>query len=130
MSNSQKVAILGASDKTDRYAYKAFLMLRENGHEVFPVNPRIQTIDKVKVYAALADLKDKIDTLTLYLAEDKLLPMVDDIIKLRPKRVIFNPGTESKILQDKLIEAKINFEEACTLVLLSSGQFDLDKQPV
>lgn len=125
MSVSQKVAILGASDKIGRYAYKAFSLLRQKDHQVYPINPRLQSIESIKVYPSLNDLDIEIDTLTLYLSPQRLEPLVEDILKLKPKRVIFNPGSESKLVQEKLTEAGIFYEEACTLVLLSTGQFDL-----
>ncbi len=125
MARPQNVAILGASNKPDRYAYKAFNALKEHGHETYLINPRIEIIDDTKVYSSLNDLDTPIDTLTIYLSPQRLEPLVDDIIKLKPQRVIFNPGTESSLAQEKLSEAKIDYEEACTLVLLSTKQFKI-----
>jgi hypothetical protein len=64
-----------------------------------------------------------VQTLTLYLSPKRLLPIADDIVKLRPGRVIFNPGTETPELQQKLDAAGIPWLEACTLVMLRTGQY-------
>jgi predicted CoA-binding protein len=64
-----------------------------------------------------------VDTLTLYLAAERLEPLIPEILRLRPGRVIFNPGTESIAVQTALDAAGIPWQEACTLVLLRTGQF-------
>ena len=119
----QRVAILGATDQPDRYAYRAFRMLRAEGHEVVPVHPRLEEIEGVAVVAALGDLEGKIDTLTLYVRPSISESMAGDLVDLAPGRVIFNPGTESDLLEERLDAAGISWEVACTLVLLQTGQF-------
>lgn len=124
MSKNQTVAILGASDKPERYANKAQKLLREHGHTVIPVHPTRKVIDGIDVIPQLSDIKQPVDTLTLYLGADRLKPLIPAIVGLKPRRVIFNPGTESDDVQQALSDAGIAFEEACTLVLLNTGQFD------
>jgi predicted CoA-binding protein len=117
------VAILGASDKPQRYSYRVLRLLLEHGHEVIPVHPTLQEIDGVPVLASLTEVDRKIDTLTVYLRPELAEPLVDALRDLAPRRVIFNPGTESTSLTDELQSAGIETEEACTLVLLQTGQF-------
>ena len=124
MSAKQTVAILGASDKPERYAFKALQLLKQHEHRVIPVHPTRQVIDGVEVVASLAEIHEPVDTLTLYLGADRLKPLLNAIVELKPRRVIFNPGTENLDVQEKLTQANIPFEEACTLVLLNTGQFD------
>jgi predicted CoA-binding protein len=119
----QRVVILGASNKTDRYAYRAFRMLREHGHEVIPVHPALIEIEGVAVVKDLGSVAGPVDTLTLYVSPAISEPLTDAIVSLRPGRVIFNPGTESETLQTSLDEAGIPHEEACTLVMLGMGVF-------
>ena len=121
--DGERVAILGASAKPDRYAYRAFRMLREAGHEVFPVHPAIERIEDVVVTPSLRELKEDIDTLTLYVRPEISESVAEDIVALGPTRVIFNPGTETSRLQERLDRAGIAWEEACTLVLLQTGSF-------
>ena len=119
----QKVAILGASDKPDRYAHMAFRMLREHGHTVIPVHPALREIEGVPVVASLGALTAPPDTLTLYVGSARLPAMVEEIVSAKPGRVIFNPGTESPELQQALTAAGIPWVEACTLVMLRLGRF-------
>ena len=121
--NNAKVAILGASNKTDRYSYKALNMLLENGHEVFPVHPVLESINDQRVYPSLMDIDDPIHTLTVYVGPRRITPLIPEILKLKPQRVILNPGTESEELKTALENAGIPYMEACTLVLLRTGQF-------
>lgn len=120
----EKVAILGASDNPERYSYKAFKMLQEYGHTPFPVHPSLEAVENVKVTHQLAELaKEKIDTLTLYVNPRILETYVDQVIALKPRRVIFNPGTESFAIEQKFEDAGIQTLEACTLVMLRTNQF-------
>lgn len=118
------VAILGASKNPDRYSYKAFRMLQEYGHQPIPVNPQMTELEGVPAYFKLKDIKSSVHTLTMYVnaeTSDKLTP---DILHLKPKRVIFNPGSENENLEKQLLENGIAFERACTLVLLRTNQFE------
>lgn len=116
------VAVLGASDNPERYAFRAVQLLREYGHRVLPVHPALHTVDGLPVVKSLAELPP-VDTLTLYVGSARLPALAGDIVRLRPGRVLFNPGTESPELQSALDQAGIPWLEACTLVLLRSGQF-------
>jgi hypothetical protein len=118
------VAILGASDNPERYSYKALQLLTENSYPVVPVHPVLDEIEGHKVEKNLKNLKGKVHTLTLYVGPKNIAPMIDDIIAMNPERVILNPGTESEELKKALKEHGIHFVEACTLVLLRTGQFE------
>ncbi len=117
------VVVLGATHKPARYANQAIRLLREKHYHVTPIHPRLKEIESLPVIHSLNDISDNVHTLTLYVGPERLEPMIDDIVSLKPSRVIFNPGTESKSLQKALNEANIEWEEACTLVLLSTGVF-------
>jgi predicted CoA-binding protein len=118
------VVVLGATAKPARYANQAIRLLKEKGYtHITPVHPRLAESEGIPVTNRLRDIGSPVDTLTLYVGPARLEPMVDDITRLKPGRVIFNPGTESPALQRALDEAGIPWEEACTLVLLRTGQF-------
>lgn len=123
MSAAQTVAVLGASANPDRYSNMAVRRLREAGHRVIPVNPALEQIEGLPVAKSLGDIRESIDTLTLYVGPQRLAPLTDEILRLAPKRVIFNPGTESPDLATALDKANIPHLEACTLVMLQTGQF-------
>lgn len=126
MKTGQKVAILGASTNPDRYSYKALKKLQNYDQIPFPINPKLSEVEGVKCFASIEDLsKDQkeIDTLTLYVNPGLSSPLLDQMIKLRPKRIIFNPGSENSALYEELEQNGIEVLEACTLVLLSTDQF-------
>lgn len=118
------VVILGASDKPERYAYKAQKMLTEYGYGVLPISRRVPEVLGVPTVRHLLEIAQPIDTVTLYVGPAHLSPQVDALIALKPRRVIFNPGTEDAAIEARLQAAGIITEEACTLVLLRTEQFD------
>lgn len=122
-----RVCILGASNKTDRYAYKALHFLRERGYRPVPVHPRLAEIDGLHVYPDLSDplitADGPIDTVTVYVNPATLEQSIDGIINLHPRRIIMNPGTESSTARQRLEAVGIDVLEACTLVLLRTDQF-------
>jgi hypothetical protein len=122
---TETVVIVGASDKPDRYSNKAQKLLTRYGHTVIPVHPILTNIDGVTVYPKLEAVQQPIDTVTMYVGPDRSAPLTAALIALNPKRVIFNPGSESAELQTALNQAGIKTEEACTLVLLNTNQFEL-----
>lgn len=117
------VAILGASNKPERYSYQAVVLLAEKGHTVFPVHPAIAEIDGHPTFKRLADIPTPVHTLTMYVSPAHSTVMADEIIAAKPYRVLFNPGTENPVLEEKLSVAGIAVVHACTLVLLRTGQF-------
>ncbi len=122
-TNAQTVAILGASAKPDRFSYKAFQLLRQHGHQTIPIHPTLEHIDGVTVASALDQVHDAVDTLTIYVNPLVSAGLAEAIVALKPGRVIFNPGTQSPELAQMLDANGILYQEACTLVLLNTGQF-------
>lgn len=120
---TERVAIVGASDNPERYSHKALLLLRRHGHEVVPVHPKLAEIEGIKVVPDLSAITGGVDTVTMYVGPAISSGMRDKLITLKPRRVIFNPGAENAALEEALAEAGIACEEACTLVLLNTGQF-------
>jgi len=122
-----KVAIIGASDKPDRYAHKAQKMLMDHGHETFPVSLSGKEILGRTGYRSALEIPEAdgpIHTATLYVSPDRFAPVADEVIDLKPERVIFNPGTESAEIEQRFRDAGIEVVEACTLVLLATDQFE------
>ena len=120
---AQTVAILGASADAERYAFKAQRLLKQNGHRVVPISAREESIDGDATVAALGEIAVPVDTLTVYLRPSISGGLREEIIKLKPGRVIFNPGAENPALAAALAAAGIATEDACTLVLLRTRQF-------
>ncbi|HTN46742.1 MAG TPA: CoA-binding protein [Flavipsychrobacter sp.] len=118
----KKTLVLGASENTQRYSNRAVRMLRDYGHEVVALGRRKGSIGEVEITTQLPELND-IHTVTLYLNPENQKAYYDYIVRLKPKRVIFNPGTENEELERKVAMIGINTLEACTLVMLSTGQY-------
>lgn len=117
------VAILGASNNPDRYANKAQVMLKEYGYKSVPVSLHDDRIMGIPAVRHLSDISETIDTVTVYINPLHLRDVVDELEALHPRRVIFNPGSEDSSVMGKLRSKGIEVEEACTLVLLRTGQF-------
>jgi len=117
------VAVLGASRKPARYSNQAVRLLKTSGYRVIPVHPKIAEIEGIVVSPRLCMISDTVHTLTLYVGPERSRGMVKDIVDLKPARVIFNPGTESRELEDTLRSHFIDCVHGCTLVMLRTGQF-------
>jgi predicted CoA-binding protein len=121
--SKENVAILGASDDTGRYSHMALVQLLEYGHNPLLINPRLDSIDGVKCYPHLNDIEKKIDTLTVYVNPHISDSLAKEIFDLGAGRVIFNPGSENESLYEPLRKRGVEVIEACTLVMLRTGQF-------
>lgn len=117
-----KTLVIGASTNPERYSFLAVNKLLDHGHEVVAIGLKNKTLSGVEIQKGFPDFKD-IDTVTLYLNPQRQKEYYDYIINLKPRRVIFNPGTENLEFFEILNQNKIDFEAACTLVLLSINQF-------
>jgi len=117
------VAVLGASANPDRYSNKAIKMLMEAGHRVLPINTIGGEIEGIPVISTLADITTPVHTITVYVGQANIKALIPGIIASRPQRVIANPGAESMFLKAAVQAANIDYLEACTLVLLRTGQF-------
>ena len=120
---SELVAVLGASPKSDRYAYRAMEMLRHHGHTAIPVNPAFPEILGEKCFPKIGDVPSPIDTVTLYLGPQRSEPLIAEILAAKPLRIIMNPGAENENLAEKARAAGIEVIEGCTLVMLQTGSF-------
>src|SRR5437867_7174094 len=122
MLQKKKTLVLGASDNPSRYSFLAINKLRVNGHPVEGIGRKVVTVADVVIQTDKQPLKD-IDTITLYLSPDHQKEYYDYILSLKPRRIIFNPGAENEELYRLAKEHNIYPQEACTLVLLSTGQY-------
>jgi len=116
--------VWGASENPDRYSYKAILALRNHHHPVLAIGKRPGQVNDVPIVTDWSRQWD-IDTVTLYVNPVQQLPYIDSLLALRPRRIIFNPGTENPDLVALAKKAGIVTQEACTLVLLHTGQYHL-----
>ncbi|WP_128548407.1 CoA-binding protein [Larkinella soli] len=118
----RKTLVIGASENPDRYSNKAANRLLQQGHEIELLGLRQGAIRGNPIQTGQPELKD-IDTITLYLSPRNQVVHYEYIKKLKPRRVIFNPGTENPAFERELRQQGIEPIEACTLVMLAIGQY-------
>jgi predicted CoA-binding protein len=119
-----KTLVLGASPNPARYAYSAVQQLRWKGHEVVAVGTRKGRIEDVDILTEWPEKIPDLDTITLYLGPANQVAVYDQILGYQPRRIIFNPGTENPEFMRLAAAAGIEVVRACTLVMLSIGNYD------
>ena len=117
-----KTLVLGASESPARYSNLAVNKLIAHGHGVIAVGKTAGAIGDINIETAPMH-HDDVDTVTVYLNPQHQKPYYNYILSLKPRRIIFNPGAENEELAGLAVEQGINALEACTLVLLSTGQY-------
>ena len=122
MDEKKKTLVLGASDNPSRYSYLAIQRLRRNDHSIYAIGKKHTLVSDVEVIIEKKQFTD-VDTVTIYLNPLRQKEYYDYIISLKPRRIIFNPGAENEELYDLAKQNGIQPLEACTLVLLSTGQY-------
>lgn len=118
----KKTLVLGASSNPSRYSFIAINRLRNYNHPVIALGREKSKVADVEITDSKEDWKE-IDTLTMYLSPAHQKQYYDSILKWKPKRIIFNPGSENPELENLASENGIDTERACTLVLLSTGAY-------
>jgi predicted CoA-binding protein len=119
---TKKTVVIGASENPERYAYRATVTLDRYLHPVIPVGLREGHINDIKILKGNPPIDD-VDTVTLYVGPRHQPAWYAYILSLKPKRVIFNPGTENVEFEKMLTEKNIEPLHACTLVMLSVGTY-------
>jgi predicted CoA-binding protein len=118
----KKTLVLGASKNPQRYSFIAINRLRKHGHPVVAIGKRESVVADVPI-GIDKEVHPDVDTVTLYLSAQNQKQYYDYILGLHPKRIIFNPGAENDELYELAEEKGIKPIEACTLVMLSTGQY-------
>ncbi len=122
MWKNKPTVVIGASPNADRYSYKATVSLQNHQHTVYPIGIKKGFINELEIINTKPELLD-IDTITLYIGPENQPEWYEYILTLKPKRIIFNPGTENSELIAIVQTNGIETEIACTLVLLSINQY-------
>ncbi len=120
--STKKTLVLGASENPARYSYLAVKKLRGYEHPVIAIGKKKGRIGDTEIITEQKQFKD-IDTVTLYLNPANQQAYYNYILSLHPKRIIFNPGAENEELYGLALQNGILPQEACTLVLLGTGQY-------
>lgn len=118
-----KTLILGASTNPERYANKAIKALRSHDHEVVAIGKTSGSVAGVEIQADMPTTIEGLDTVSLYLGPANQASVQEAILALKPKRIVFNPGTENPEFAKAAEAQGIHTVEACTLVLLATDQY-------
>lgn len=120
--SSKTTLVLGASDNPARYSNLAINKLRKNNHPVVAIGKKAGKVADTDVETTMRNI-DNLDTVTIYLNPVNQKQYYQYIMDLKPKRIIFNPGAENEELAEMARKEGIAPVEACTLVMLSTGQY-------
>ena len=118
----KKTLVIGASEKPERYSNKAIKLLRRYGHPVVALGLRKGKVADVDIETGFPEFND-VHTVTMYIGAARQPQYYEYILKLKPERIIFNPGTENYEFEEMAEIQGVNAVENCTLVMLSSGLF-------
>ena len=118
---NHEVLIIGASTNKDRYAYQAAELLLAKDYNITLVGAHEDILFDHPINTSPPF--GRYDTVTMYISPKWQKDYIDYIISIKPKRVIFNPGTENPLSYERIAAAGIEVLEACTLVMLRTGQF-------
>jgi predicted CoA-binding protein len=118
----KRTLVVGATDNPTRYAYKAATLLNNHGHPIELLGTKTGTVAGQEIQQGEPQLND-VDTVTLYVGTRNQPPLYDYLLSLKPKRIIFNPGTENPEFEQMAKQQGIETVEGCTLVMLSIGQY-------
>ena len=120
-NKNHRVLVLGASLNPERYAHKVALQLNRLAYDVVLVGHKSGLMDGLAIETQIPNMY--YDTVTLYLGAKNQQQFQEQLLKLKPNRIIFNPGAENSVFQKLAIQKDIEAFEACTLVMLSMGTF-------
>jgi len=122
MKTLKKTLVIGASDNPARYSFLAINKLQQYQHEVVAIGRKKGTVAGVDITTEMEPFND-VDTVTLYINPQLQPAYYNYILSLKPRRIIFNPGTENDELQELAAQNGITALEACTLVMLGTNQY-------
>jgi predicted CoA-binding protein len=117
----KKVLVLGASSNDDRYSNMAMKKLEAKGFSVFSLGKRKGSVGAMKIKTEQFPIEN-LYAISVYLNAANQVDYYQYIVRLKPEKVIFNPGAENDLLETILDKHEIPFERACTLVLLNLDQ--------
>ena len=118
----EKMVVLGASPNPERYSYKAVRSLLKRNYSVIPIGIRPGVIENLPIVTGRPAVEE-VHTLLLYIGPDRQKDYYDYILRLKPKQIIFNPGTENNELMILCGDNQIEMVFDCALVMLSTGNF-------
>ncbi|MCK8823626.1 CoA-binding protein [Fuchsiella alkaliacetigena] len=115
----QNWAVVGATDKQNKFGYKIVNRLKQQGYSVFPVNPNLEEVAGLECYAQLADIPAEIEVVDLVVNPQIGLKVMEEIIELAIDYLWLQPGARSEELRERASKEGINLIEGCIYAVLS-----------
>lgn len=119
------VVVIGASSDRNKFSNKSVRAHLRAGYTVYPVHLRETSVEGLPVYVSVRDVPAALDRVTLYIPPGAGLQIIDDIAKMKPKELFFNPGSENQKLLNRAKELGLNVVQACSIVDLGFQASDL-----
>lgn len=110
------VAVLGASEDRSKFGNKSVRAHLRAGYQVFPVNPRSQSIEGQVCFPAIADISQPLDRVSIYLPPNVAIRLIEEVAAVGPREVWLNPGTESPEILEKSRAMGLNVVAGCSIV--------------
>src|SRR6056297_3787887 len=118
MLGLKKWAVVGASDKPEKFSYRILKKLLEHGYEVYPVNPRMDDIEGIRVYPSLSSIPVKIDVVDFVVNPSIGKSIVKEVRQLGIENIWLQPGARSEEIDQIVSNSNINMVKDCVLVSL------------
>lgn len=118
--NNEKILVLGASDNLNRTSYSAIKLLLNRGLQVSAIGQKKGTVDSIQVHEEISSVTSA-DVVSIFISAKKQKKYYDYILSLKPKRIVFNPGTENPELEFLAQKNHIEIIKGCTIALLING---------
>jgi uncharacterized protein len=115
--------VIGASSKPERFSYDAIRSLQKNNIPVIALGRREADLGDIKIKKGIPDDITGVHTITLYISAANQKEYYGLILSLKPKRIIFNPGTVNPELAGLALKNGIKVVNECILVMLDRGLF-------
>ncbi|MDD4352968.1 MAG: ATP-binding protein [Candidatus Nanoarchaeia archaeon] len=121
VAENKTIAIIGASPDHGRMSNKAIRAYLKKGFKVYPINPKYEVIEGLKVYSSLSQLNIKPEVISVYTNPEITKTLIDEIVKISPKKVFFNPGSTDKFTLQEIDKTKLNYERLCSIMAIDEN---------
>ena len=109
-------AVIGANENPKKYGNMIYRKLKARGYNVYPVNPRYETVDGDTCYATLSDLPEVPDVINMVVAPARGDAFLREAASLGIRYVWLQPGTYDDDLLQLIEELELTAVQACVLV--------------
>ncbi len=92
LENTKTIAVIGASKDRTRPSRSVMRYLMRHGYKCYPVNPTADNIGGLKAYKSILDIPDEIDVADVFLPSERVMDIIDDVVKKKVKVLWMQEG--------------------------------------